>query len=42
MAAPEPAVRGDPDPEAMAAAFDACADQVVPALTGHWTSRPAG
>lgn len=30
----------DPDPEKMAAAFDAYADQVVSALTGHWSSGP--
>jgi AcrR family transcriptional regulator len=27
----------DPGPEAMAAAFDAYADEVIPALTGHWS-----
>ncbi len=32
--------RDDPDPEKMAAAFDAYAGQVVSALTGRWTSRP--
>jgi hypothetical protein len=24
-------------PEDLAAAFDACADAVIPALAGHWT-----
>lgn len=27
----------DPGPEAMAGSFDADADAVVPALTGHWS-----
>jgi AcrR family transcriptional regulator len=27
---------GEESPQAMAAAFDAYADQVIPALTGHW------
>jgi hypothetical protein len=27
---------GEQSPQAMAAAFDAYADQVIPALTGHW------
>lgn len=28
----------DPSPEAMSAAFDAYADELIPALAGHWTS----
>jgi hypothetical protein len=27
---------GDPGPGAMSAAFDAYADEVIPALAGHW------
>jgi AcrR family transcriptional regulator len=30
---------GDQSPEAMAAAFDAYADELTPALTGHWTRQ---
>jgi AcrR family transcriptional regulator len=30
---------GSEDPEAMAAAFDRYADEVRPALAGHWTAR---
>ena len=29
----------DPDPDAMAATFDAYVDAVVPALSGHWDSK---
>ena len=29
--------QGSPGPEAMAASFDAYADQLTPALAGHWT-----
>lgn len=30
----------DPDPDAMAATFDAYVDAVVPALSGHWDAKP--
>jgi len=29
---------GEQSPHAVAAAFDGYADQVIPALTGHWTT----
>ena len=32
--------RDSQGPEAIAAAFDAYADQLTPALTGHWTTGP--
>jgi hypothetical protein len=32
----------NPDPDAMAATFDAYVDAVVPALSGHWDSKPGG
>lgn len=30
---------GSGDPEAMAAAFDAYADALMPAIAGHWADR---